>query len=62
MVFLGPNPLKKAFAFVDLFDPSITYMFFKRYPTSFEYFSIFCLNSPSSNGLSLLKIGTIKSA
>ena len=35
IVFLGPNPLKKALALDDLFEPSITKIFFKEYPTLF---------------------------
>ena len=30
IVFLGPRPLKKALALDDLFDPSITKIFFKE--------------------------------
>ena len=58
--FLGPKPEKNAFAFEDLFEPSITNILSREYPIFFEYFSILFFKDPSSSGLNLLKIGTIR--
>ena len=40
IVFFGPKPEKNAFAFEDLFEPSITNILSREYPIFFEYFSI----------------------
>ena len=60
IVFFGPKPEKNAFAFEDLFEPSITNILSREYPIFFDYFSILFFKDPSSSGLNLLKIGTIR--
>ena len=59
MVLLLPIPLKKAFAFVDRREPSITNKFFREYPWDSQYFAISRFNEPSLKGVSLLKSGSI---
>ena len=55
-----PKPVKKAFAFVERFDPSTTYMSPTLKLTERAYSNIRSRRSPASRGVNLLKSGMIQ--